>query len=322
MTVRQSHQPEPQEAPVAVVIDSVLITLVTARSGRARNEDAVGIDGWVLHGEDVNPMNIVRHTSVDVSVVVAVTDGMGGIPGGAVAARIAARELTARRLHRPGSRSTLKAAFQRADDAVRGAGESVSKGMGCTAAVVIVRRSGTAVLGNIGDVRIYRLVGGYLGQLTRDDRLNHDGVVSRCLGGRYRSSVEPHEIEIEVRPGDQLLVCSDGLYDAVDDGYVAEVVRTMRPDHAAATLIKAAKDSGNDDNVTVALLEVQGPLIQSPPQQVSRVQAQPAPGPQPQEVTGRQPLPRQPRSPRLKRSGKVWKWLSRSKGTGDDGTVA
>lgn len=258
------------------VVGSVTITLVTASGGRERNEDAIGLDGWVMHGEDVNPMTVTRRTAAEVPIVVAVVDGMGGLPAGDRAARIAARELTLRKQHRPGSEVSLRAAFQRADDAIRTSAVGADKGMGCTAAMIIVRRDGVAILGNIGDVRIYRRLGQYIGQLTQDDRLDYDGVVSRCLGGRHRVAADPHEHIVRVTPGDQLLLCSDGLYDAVGEEFVAETLVTMGADHAVAELINKAKKLGND-NVTIVLMEIKGVEAGPPPPSPPKPPAQAPP---------------------------------------------
>jgi protein phosphatase len=58
-------------------------------------------------------------------------------------------------------------------------------------------------------------------------------------------------------PGDQFLLCSDGLTDMVDDASIAEVVSTEKtPPEKVERLIALAKSSGGKDNITIVLVQI------------------------------------------------------------------
>ena len=113
------------------------------------------------------------------------------------------------------------------------------KGMGTTA-VTAVFHEGLVTIGHVGDSRIYRWRDSVLSQLTSDHSLRQEMVdkgfytperaeqeiasnlVTRALGAE--ATVEPTVQELESRPPDVYLLCSDGLSDMVEDGSIAEVL--------------------------------------------------------------------------------------------------
>jgi serine/threonine protein phosphatase PrpC len=241
-----------------MTVTQVRVAVVTARNSRDRNEDAIGLAGWVLHGDRVEPLHITCSVDDDRPLVLAVADGMGGSPKGEVAARIAAEQLTRRRGPGGATAGWMREAFADADAAIHAAADSRSRGMGCTAAVVAIRSDGLVLAANVGDVRVYGIVDGYAVQLTRDDRVGPaNAVVTRCLGGRSHGGVEPHLAEVTAWPGDRLLVCSDGLHDAVAPS-VIQGIPSHRLVDAATELLGAALSAGRGDNVSLAVLEVVG----------------------------------------------------------------
>lgn len=239
------------------VLGVVRLAIATAINGRRRNEDAIGVGGWVLVADHPGPLELSVPVGPGRPAVVALTDGMGGHAAGDTAARIAADQLTR---SVPRSSEGLVEVFCRADDAIREAASGERTGMGCTAAVVFVYDSGQVIIANLGDVRAYRVVDGYLGQVTIDDRPQEapgsppTGSVTRWLGGQRRSVVEPHLCELTARPGDRFLVCTDGLYDVV----------SLSAHHGLATGIACSTAQNlvhsavinNGDNATVVVLDV------------------------------------------------------------------
>ena len=254
--------------PAWALITSVDVAVATAGNRRDRNEDAVGLNGWVVYGDEVNPLEVTLRVGSRRPAVVAVTDGIGGAPEGDRAARLAAAELTARR-REPTSTGALRHAFVAANEVIMERTGEHNAGMGCTAAVLAVRSDGRVVVGNVGDARAYRMVDGYLAQLTEDDRLSGN-TVARCLGGRVHMPVDPHLYEVAVNPGDRLLLCTDGLYDAVPDAAIEGILAgPADAGHKVAALVRAVLDSDWEDNVTVALLRPNGPPIRPPAGQTS-----------------------------------------------------
>jgi PPM family protein phosphatase len=276
------------------VIDSVAITVATASNGHQRNEDAIGINGWLLTGEDVNPLDLVVPVVEHRAAVVALTDGLAGADGGDVAAALAGRRLTARHTQNAATPEAFRGAFLAADEMVHRAATAGPPGMGCSAAAVLIRADGRAFVGNVGDVRLYRVLNGYLGKVTRDDRASGaDPVVTRCLGGRLRTDVDAHLTEIPVLPGDRLLLCSDGLYDALSDGEIERVLNGRPAGHAIAALVRAVKKR-RDGNVTVALLELTGRAVRGPIR-LEPVASVPAPPPHALPAPQAEPAPERKR---------------------------
>lgn len=218
-----------------------------------------------------------------------VCDGMGGAAGGEVASALAVQALF-QHLYQDLLRGhmDLEAEFVRPRKLLREAlahanttvyDEASSRpghsGMGCTATVMMACH-GRLFFGQVGDSRGYLLRDGELAQITldhsfvsellRDGRLtpeeaeNHPrkSVITRAIGSR--PEVEPDVFELEVRPGDIYLVCSDGLSGMVPDPLMQEILSNLPPDADAKTLagtcrllIDRANDAGGTDNISVVL---------------------------------------------------------------------
>ena len=75
-----------------------------------------------------------------------------------------------------------------------------------------------------------------------------------AVGARERIDVHSHELTL--RPGDVLLLCSDGLHGPVEEAELAEALAAQRGlPELAGDLIARAKDHGGPDNITAVLLE-------------------------------------------------------------------
>lgn len=125
-----------------------------------------------------------------------------------------------------------------------------------------------------GDSRIYLLRDGELIQLTHDHSAVQEMVDSGLLDadeaqGHQRSNIvtravgagEPLELEVRhaaIQPGDQFLLCSDGLTGMVTDEEIRRVLQAMPPETAADGLLALALDRGARDNVTLVLVSAEG----------------------------------------------------------------
>lgn len=68
----------------------------------------------------------------------------------------------------------------------------------------------------------------------------------------------PHFETVELAPDDLVVLCSDGLWDMLEDSEIARIAtETPTTSEAVTNLIAAANDAGGDDNITVILLKVQ-----------------------------------------------------------------
>ena len=211
-------------------------------------------------------------------------DGMGGYNAGEVASGMAvdflSQHLTAWLLqagHRASGkelRRALEACVGQVNHSIFSAAWSNPDpaGMGTTL-VVGVFLEARLVLGHIGDSRCYRLRGMALQQITKDHSLvqeqvdaglmtaqqalmsPHRNLITRALGVDDSISVEINEHRVE--PGDLYLMCSDGLSDMVLDPVIEAVMNVSGTlQQKAASLIRAANDSGGRDNISVMLVQV------------------------------------------------------------------
>lgn len=219
--------------------------------------------------------------------VYAVADGMGGHLAGEVASATALEpieELDGRVFQ---DDTTAVTALR---DAVVAANERVSqlaienpdyRGMGTTltAALVEGRRLHVA---HVGDSRAYLLRDEQFsqltddhtlvqhlvdeGQITREEAARHPqrSVITRAIG--VSNDVDVDSMSLELQPGDQLLLCSDGLSGVVEDEDIARtLVEVDDPDEAVDALIDLANDAGGPDNITVLLLRYEDPDAEDAP---------------------------------------------------------
>ena len=205
--------------------------------------------------------------------VYAVADGMGGLNAGEVASAIALETLGTVADLSDGKvalsewiRRANHAVFERAHQ-----GENTS-GMGTTL-VAVVPDGDQLRLAHVGDSRAYMLRDGLLLQLTEDhskvNRMVKEGlltreeaeqhparnVITRALG--IQESVQCDETTLEVRQGDRLVLCTDGLSGMVDADAIRSVLLTEKdPQEASVLLVQAANAAGGEDNVTALVLDI------------------------------------------------------------------
>jgi protein phosphatase len=145
----------------------------------------------------------------------------------------------------------LASAIRGANDAVLGAaGKSGQHGAASTLVAAAIA-GGSAVIGNLGDSRAYLLRGSDIRLVTADHSGEYQSSITRFVGDPR--GVQPDVFLEPLRPGDRLLLCSDGLTRHVPDGEIASTVRSADLDRAATALIDLAKSRGGEDNITVVL---------------------------------------------------------------------
>jgi serine/threonine protein phosphatase PrpC len=217
-----------------------------------------------------------RKTNEDTFVVApplyAVCDGMGGAQAGEVASGLAAETLAAA----VADGGQLLAAAEQANAAVfrRATGDSEHAGMGTTLTAVVLKND-TGHFVHIGDSRAYLMRGGVLeqlsddhslvGEMVRDGRLSeeeaathpHRSILSRALGTEPLARID--EFEVDLRDGDVLLLCSDGLSGSVPAEAIRKALGRAAPDDAAAELIAEARKHGGPDNITAVVLRLDEP---------------------------------------------------------------
>lgn len=131
-----------------------------------------------------------------------------------------------------------------------------------------------AVIGNVGDSRTYLIRNNRLQQITKDHSLvasmvaNHQIKPSEVYSHPqrnliFRSLGLKNEVDVDIfiqnlKPGDYLLLCSDGLWEMLpDDKLIAQLVtKAENPQEACRQLVEAANRAGGEDNIGVVVLKV------------------------------------------------------------------
>jgi protein phosphatase len=211
-----------------------------------------------------------------VAPVFAVADGMGGHEAGAQAsAEVVGALRDTLCIGGPVDLIQVSTAIDEASRRTAALAATTARGAGSTlSGVILVVHEGRPhwLIVNVGDSRVYRLIGGFLEQLTVDHSLVQEridagvlrdderatapdkNVITRALGSvdaRADSWLMP------VTTGERLLVCSDGLHGELSDEQLREIlVAGGRPSATTAALIQAANRAGGRDNVTAVVVDV------------------------------------------------------------------
>lgn len=210
-----------------------------------------------------------------------VADGMGGHAAGEIASAMAIDIVYRTYVTERGApAATLKKGLRAANAAIyeRAQNTPGCRGMGTTCTAVAVR-DGRAYLGHVGDSRCYLLRNDSLHQLSEDHSLVSDlvraGVISaeegrthpdrniilRAIGTKPAVEVAAWSSGLPLKPGDVLLLCSDGLTDGVTDDIIRDILKQGRPPADTCRLLKdAALAAGGDDNITVGVFVAHGDL--------------------------------------------------------------
>ncbi len=233
---------------------------------RATNQDALA----VRLSSDFNAWACDGHLFV-------VADGMGGHAVGDLASRIATETLPQAWAKsdpdEPAQR--LQAAIQASNKAIndRAVRNPEFQGMGTTCSVLNLSAKG-ALIGHVGDSRVYRLRHGLLQQLTFDHSLQWEmirlgrstaenvekehprNVITRCLGPDLNVAIDI-EGPFSAVAGDVFVLCSDGLTNHVDDAEIGRAVSDLPVTESARFLINLANCRGGSDNSTVIVVRVE-----------------------------------------------------------------
>lgn len=205
--------------------------------------------------------------STDGSALVMVADGMGGHVAGEVASRLAVEAATtteggvAERVL-AGNRAILETVEGRPDLA----------GMGTTLTLAHLRPDLVADIGHVGDSRAYLLRNGELVQVTADHTVvyeqlqagritveeaathRHRSMVTRALG--LIPDVNVDVIELPLKAGDRMLLCSDGVNAMISDREIEEALGSGTPEEVVWDLIERANRAGGHDNATALVVDI------------------------------------------------------------------
>lgn len=232
-----------------------------------------------VRDENQDRMDWIRAPFGDVYIV---SDGMGGVGGGALAATLTVQAFHAH-LNRVRVALTIRAAirnaFEAANEAVYRRGQMQdpeTAGMGSTA-VALVATGSRIMVAHVGDSRAYLFDrSGQLSRLTKDhspvQRMIDAGMLTAAEAQKHpdaniidRAIGHTAQIDVEIgswmrlRGGDRVMLCSDGLCGYAEDSEIADVLREyVDPQKAADRLVDLALEKGGEDNITVQVIRYAG----------------------------------------------------------------
>lgn len=209
-------------------------------------------------------------------MLLIVADGMGGHSAGEVASKMAVDVVSRVYYEDAGEpQEALTRALTEANNLIyeAAAKDEALNGMGTTCTAVVLQ-NGSAVSAHVGDSRLYLVRNGdiYLltedhsavmemvrrGMLTIEEARKHSdkNIILRALGTNPEVDIATWDEPLPLREGDYLLLCSDGLYDLVEDQEIKQAIVGGDPHSACEALVTLAKERGGFDNITVGVVGI------------------------------------------------------------------
>lgn len=217
---------------------------------------------------------LVRSTNQDAifthPTLFGVADGMGGHLGGDTASKLATEVILSTLADKNPSESILRTSVEAANRRVfeKQRTDSALRGMGTT--LTFLWESDIHVLiAHVGDSRAYLLRDKKLQCITDDHSVvgemlrNHvitveeakthpyRNVITRAIGTAPIVEVDTHKME--KKPNDVWFLCSDGLYNKIENSEIEKTLRSKQGDQAAEALLQMALDRGAEDNVSLLI---------------------------------------------------------------------
>ena len=237
--------------------------VASLQGGRPENQDAY------CFGETPN------------GYLVVVCDGMGGGPGGKTASTLAKTTIANTILHTPSTSdkaALVCTSIKNANTAVFEAATAnpALRGMGTTAVVLLIDKR-SAIVGHVGDSRLYKMRMGrtvfrtkdhsVVGDMVRQKIITEEqarlstqsNILNRAVG--VKPDVEPEVEEVAYEKGDRFVLCSDGIWGAIDE---KSLVKDCTQKHNASVIVESLAEKidaigqsngGHHDNLTLAIVE-------------------------------------------------------------------
>ena len=231
---------------------------------REHNEDNILFDGEFMPAEHQSSELLRRNLARG---VLAVFDGMGGEAAGELASFRAASVMADYTAPIVWDEEEIRRLFNAMNEAVVQAKKEGRYGsIGTTATALFLQEK--SYLANIGDSPAFLFRDGKLCLIselhTNAKMLEKLGIrrkpaLTQCLGIEPEEfSIDPYVRKLDIKRGDRLLLCSDGLTDTVDGEEIARILREEKEaGDAVQRLADAALSGGGADNITVMVCDAQ-----------------------------------------------------------------
>jgi serine/threonine protein phosphatase PrpC len=233
---------------------------------RELNEDSIGTPEL---------MQVPANLQAERGRLLAVADGMGGHAAGEVASQLALQILYEKYYNDPSPEldGSLERAVEQANARIhRQASSDLSKhGMGTTLVAAIIQGN-RLIVANVGDSRAYLIRKGKIRQISQDHSWvteslaagliteeqakhhPHRNLVMRALG--QKPDVKVDLFHDALRPGDTVVLCSDGLSNEAGDGEIADIASQRPAQDAAKALVALANQRQGRDNISVVVAKM------------------------------------------------------------------
>ena len=185
--------------------------------------------------------------SGDLPFKAAVCDGLGGHVNGDIASKIAVKEMgtDSSNLVDTITSANLKILEYQNEN-------NKSNGMGTTMTAINIDKNGLMEIGHIGDTRCYVLSDRKLIQLTQDHNVpGFQNILEKALGSNEKIEVEHQDFQL--KNGDVVLLCSDGLYNEFSDEYLK---KKLQEGISADTLVGEVLIQKPKDNVSAVVINI------------------------------------------------------------------
>jgi len=236
------------------------------------NDDRALVDGIIVDS------NYIEGT-VDVPAVVAVCDGCGGYQGGNIAAELVLDTLRKESPPLLTDTSYLSHVLSQCQQLVlEKKREMPTYSDMCTTVAGCIFTESSIIVFHSGDSRVYRCDEWGIAKMTRDhsivqdmidmgeilpeDALHHPkrNVISRCIG-IDGPSPEIYVSNTPIYPGEKYVLCSDGLWEAVDEKLIKEALdKSCSLKETADNLVQLALKNGSEDNISIIICSREGSL--------------------------------------------------------------
>lgn len=242
-------------------------------SVRQNNEDNLYFNGRILPQENsgLRRPEQIRISADAQTASFGVFDGIGGEEDGQIASFLAASTLKEEcanlNEYLISAKTFLEHTVQRMNERVWNKASASFNRMGTTMVLLHFRQEDVYMC-NVGDSKAYRLRKNELLQISKDhtdaELLEKCGVVGRKPRLNQYVGISPEEMLLEptvlkgkVKPGDEYLLCSDGLTDMLDTVEICSILKEAGSvKDAAERLVDEAVKRGGKDNVTVIVTEI------------------------------------------------------------------
>ncbi|MDD4571442.1 MAG: Stp1/IreP family PP2C-type Ser/Thr phosphatase [Clostridia bacterium] len=204
-----------------------------------------------------------------------VADGMGGAMAGEVASAMAVKGIveSLKNAGRENPEDSLREAVYYANDLIytQSDNEENQKGMGTTITIAWLKRK-KLFIANVGDSRAYMVRGNAISQITKDhsvvEQLVREGgitsaqakehpnkhILTRALGCEPRVEVDVYALD--VKKGDRLLLCTDGMSNAITTSQILTVLSSVQePRQMVEQLVELAVFGGSADDISAIVVD-------------------------------------------------------------------